>query len=426
MDTLGIGSTGNAVELLQLALKRSGHYLGEIDGYFGTETLNSLRRFQSEFALAPDGMAGEEAWAALRPFLLGYFMLTVRAGDTLYLIAKRYGTTPQAIAAANPGIEGEKLMIGERLVVPYGFQLVSTDMRYTPTLTDMILDGLDARYPFLKSEIYGSSVLAHPLRAVSFGSGKKRILINASHHANEWITTPLVLKFLESFLIAYINNGTIFGRSAKALFERVTLVLAPLVNPDGVALVNGEISRNSTVFGEVKNIAARYPAVRFPDGWKANIAGIDLNLNYPADWEEAKRIKFSQGWISPAPRDYVGEQPLCAPESRALYELTLAHDPALTISYHTQGGEIYWRFKDIQPPKSREIGEEMAAVSGYTLSDVPDESSNAGYRDWFILNYDRPGYTVEAGFGVNPLPLAQFDQMYSNNLGIIISAMERI
>ena len=41
-------------------------------------------------------------------------------------------------------------------------------------------------------------------------------------------------------------------------------------------------------------------------GWKANINGVDLNLQFPAGWENAKEIKYSQGFNKPAPRDFVG------------------------------------------------------------------------------------------------------------------------
>lgn len=30
------------------------------------------------------------------------------------------------------------------------------------------------------------------------------------------------------------------------------------------------------------------------------------------------------------------------------------------------------------------------------------------------------GYTIEAGFGENPLPISQFDEIYRDNLGILI------
>jgi g-D-glutamyl-meso-diaminopimelate peptidase len=64
----------------------------------------------------------------------------------------------------------------------------------------------------------------------------------------------------------------------------------------------------------------------------------------------------------------------------------------------------------------------MAQVSGYTLAEPAPESSFAGFKDWFIQNYRRPGYTVEVGQGVNPLPLSQFDSIYEKNLGILVTA----
>ena len=64
----------------------------------------------------------------------------------------------------------------------------------------------------------------------------------------------------------------------------------------------------------------------------------------------------------------------------------------------------------------------MAAASGYTLANVPYESSFAGYKDWFIQQFRRPGYTIEVGQGVNPLPLSQFDEIYRDNLPILVIA----
>jgi len=57
---------------------------------------------------------------------------------------------------------------------------------------------------------------------------------------------------------------------------------------------------------------------------------------------------------------------------------------------------------------------------GYTLSEVPYASSFAGYKDWFLQEYQRPGYTIEAGLGQNPLPISQFDEIYRDNLGILV------
>ena len=146
---------------------------------------------------------------------------------------------------------------------------------------------------------------------------------------------------------------------------------------------------------------------------------MDLNLQYPAGWERAREIKYAQGIVSPAPADYVGEAVLSAPESVAMYEDTKKFDPALVLAYHTQGEVIYWRFLDYMPLGSAEIVRVFSSASGYGAEETPYASGFAGYKDWFIQDYNRPGYTIEAGLGVNPLPIAQFDGIYRQNLGIL-------
>lgn len=82
--------------------------------------------------------------------------------------------------------------------------------------------------------------------------------------------------------------------------------------------------------------------------------------------------------------------PLTEPEAIAIYNFTLAHNFRLSISYHTQGEEIYWKFLNYTPPQSFEIANAFSEVSGYRVSDVPYNSSFAGYKDWFIQQYNRP------------------------------------
>ena len=148
--------------------------------------------------------------------------------------------------------------------------------------------------------------------------------------------------------------------------------------------------------------------------------GVDLNLQFPAGWEQARQIKYSQGFTSPAPRDFVGYGPLTEPEALAIYTFTLEHNFRLVITFHTQGEVIFWQFQDYTPPESLFIGQQFSNVSGYALEDTPFNSSFAGYKDWFIQDFRRPGYTIEAGFGENPLPISQFDEIYNDNIGIMV------
>ena len=147
---------------------------------------------------------------------------------------------------------------------------------------------------------------------------------------------------------------------------------------------------------------------------------MDLNLQFPAGWEQAKKIKYSQGISTPAPRNFVGLAPLSQPESLALYNYTKQHNFDLTIAYHTQGKEIYWQFQNYAPINAYNIGLQFAKISNYTLADVPYISGFAGYKDWFLQEYKKPAYTIEAGFGENPLPISQFNEIYKDNLGILL------
>ena len=199
--------------------------------------------------------------------------------------------------------------------------------------------------------------------------------------------------------------------------------MVPLVNPDGVDLVTGALSPLDSFYTQAMALAAHYPNIPFPDGWKSNISGVDLNLQYPAGWEVARRIKFSQGYTRPGPRDYVGSEPLITPENRAMVKWTREQDFALTVSYHTQGRTIYWQYQNQAPAEARTIGEALSRSSGYTLASTPFNSAHAGYKDWFIQTWRRPGYTIEAGQGVNPLPLSQFEEIYRANLPILVRGM---
>jgi g-D-glutamyl-meso-diaminopimelate peptidase len=418
MKILRLGSAGPSVQLLQLALTRAGFGPLALDGAFGRATQSALKRFQTAAGLTPDGAAGAATHTALRPYYTGYLVHIVRPGDTLWSIARARGAELTAVETANPGLAAPDLRPGDRVTVPLPFAVVPTDIDYASPLVDFCAEGLAARYPFIQKGVLGKSVMGKPLWYLRLGEGENRVFYNASHHANEWITTPVLLKFAEELAAAYAAGGTVYGQDVRRLLAASSIYIAPAVNPDGIDLVTGELD-SGPYYAAAERLAAGYPRTPFPSGWKANIAGTDLNLQYPAGWEQAKKNKYALGFTGPGPTDYVGPAPLSAPESRAMYDFTLSLAPALTLSYHTQGRVIYWKFLDFEPKNSRRIAETFAAVSGYAAEETPYASGFAGYKDWFIQQFDRPGYTIECGLGTNPLPVADFAKIYSDNLGIL-------
>jgi len=273
------------------------------------------------------------------------------------------------------------------------------------------------KFPLMGVSIIGTSRLGRPIYALTLGHGEKNVLINAAHHANEWITSLIALRFLEECAKADAANW----------MDKITLHVIPLVNPDGVDLVTGGLGRMRPVYKKAKSMAEKYRFEKHegqPEKtprqvqddilacWKANAIGVDLNSNYPAGWEDGKAHKFARGYTTPGPRDYVGDFPLSEPETTAMVAYTILNDFDITVSLHTQGEEIFWRYKNFDPPGAKNLAHRMAIASGYTLKDVPSTSAHGGYRDWFIETFNRPGMTIECGSGENPLPLSDFENMY--------------
>lgn len=369
MKTLKLGSRNSLTSLLQLTLKELGLYNGNIDGVFGINTQNSVRQFQQNNNITSDGIVGPNTWNLLL----------------------------------------------NHIKVP-------TTIAYTYDILMLNIKALSSKYSFLEIGEIGDSVMDKPIPYIKLGNGFKKLLYVAGTHANEWITCPLLMKFVEDCSMAFANNTKISNRFAKDIFSTATIYLVPMLNPDGIDLVTNNLNTISSEYLSAKEISNNYPNIRFPDGWKANIKGIDLNLQFPARWEEAREIKFSQGYTTPAPRDFVGNFPLQAPEALALYDFTINNNFNLMLTYHSQGEVIFWKFLDYIPPRAEEIGNAFANLSGYTLEITPYSSSFAGFKDWFIQTYNLPAYTFEVGLGINPLPISQFNKIYKDNIGVLTEA----
>ena len=298
--------------------------------------------------------------------------------------------------------------------------IVPTDVPMTSRLAEQLVQELTAQYPFLRSETLVSTRLGRPILALTIGTGPRRVLYSAAHHANEWLTATVLLKFAEDLAEAIQSGSRLGGVDAAQLAEQTTIHIVPMVDPDGVDLVTGAIAPGTEDYAQAQALAEKYPAIPFPDGWKANLSGVDLNLQYPAGWLMAREIKFSQGYTQPGPRDYVGRFPLSQPESLALYDYTERVDPAIVIAWHSQGEVIYWQYGGIEVSGAQELAQRFADASGYALEDTPYASSFAGYKDWFIQAYRRPGFTIEVGTGTNPLPPEQFEDIYQASLPILL------
>lgn len=200
-------------------------------------------------------------------------------------------------------------------------------------------------------------------------------------HAREWVTALLALEHIKRG----IDHGGIW--------------FIPLVNPDGALLSTNGIR-------SVKEHARREKLLRLNGEdfslWKANADCVDLNVNFPARWGKgAYNVRV------PAPQGYIGTEPLCAPESRALAEFTKSMGVSYTVSFHTKGEEIYWRFGQEGKRAERDFAyaKALSESTGYPLAEAPD--STGGYKDWCVESLHIPAFTVEAGSDLRKHPLGE-------------------
>ena len=424
MRVLREGMSGNDAAELQSVLRKLGYYGEAPDGIFGAETARALREFQKWRGISADGIAGAETQRALQPFQLGFDSYTVRSGDTFDGIGKKYGTDPRLIAAANPALRPERLMPGTRITVPYSFDAVPTDVAFTYEVLSRSIRGLHARYPSLAVGSIGASVLGKPVYALRFGEGPNRSMYNAAHHALEWITSPVLMKFTEDCLRAHALGETLEGCDLQKLWQFASVWVVPMVNPDGVDLVLNGLQRSNPYYERL--IRWNSGSSDFSQVWQANIRGVDLNHNYNAAWEESRQAEKELGITGPGPTRYSGPYPVSEPETRAMVSFTKSRSPRLVMAYHTQGKLIYWNFRDLAGAEAKAVGESLSRISGYALEEATGVASYAGYKDWFIQDFRRPGYTVEAGTGKNPLPISQFPRIYAENLGMLLFAATAI
>jgi len=245
------------------------------------------------------------------------------------------------------------------------------------------------------------------------------VLVFGAIHAREYITSELVLRICESFCPG--NREGVF--------------FVPMLNIDGVMLSTQYSMRNAQCAMEdfnfniyktaqggggiaMRNMQNRIKnLIRINNGsvdfslWKANIHAVDLNVNFDADFGKGKsNVRY------PAPENYIGPYPFSEPESRAIGDFTCKIQPKAVVAYHTKGEEIYYGYRGIRQYPEEAI--KFADILGYPLID--SAGSAGGYKDWYTMNFDGLGLTVEIGNDTLTHPITGLtDKCISDNIKVV-------
>ena len=294
---------------------------------------------------------------------------------------------------------------------------------YTYQEMQVDLNSLKATYPKMQMDVLGNTIDGRQLYHVVVGnpSAPHKILVHGGIHAREYISSQVVMREIVALLEMQQNNWLYHGQSVATLLQNTCIHFVPMVNPDGITLVQGGIDALNTQAAKtmVMSMAAQDQVTdlaTYLRKWKNNINGVNLNRNFDAFWQEA-----TPKVDHPSNMFYKGTGPESEAESKALANLCRQLMPDYTISYHTQGRVIYWYFGETGNYKAK--GQYLANVvhqnTGYTISDTWSQTDAAGFKDWAVQKLDIPSVTIELGRGTSPVDESQISQMWTENDGIL-------
>lgn len=263
---------------------------------------------------------------------------------------------------------------------------------------DMLLQDIDNLENVTIQNI-GISCGGRPIPCIHIGSKKGRqIIICSAIHAREHITCPLAIMLIKEYQsrINELEGGGIY--------------FIPMANPDGVCLCTQGLGSVKSVWDRKNLLKLNHCSDDF-SLWKANLNGVDLNVNFDAG--------FGTGICNvnyPGAENYIGDRPFSEPETQALFSFTKKVCPSAVISYHCKGEVIYWKYyQQNNLLRDRILAEVLENATGYAL--VDEMGSAGGYKDWCIKELNIPSFTIEVGNDIygHPFPYSQFDDIYNKN-----------
>lgn len=288
-----------------------------------------------------------------------------------------------------------------------------------PKELERIVTLFSERYPFLAVSSLGKSILGNTIPNITLGNGNKHLLYVGAHHGMEWITSVLLLRFVNEVCEFYQSQKTVYRRSIPLLWEEYCIHVIPMLNPDGVDYqINGVSSENPL---KSRVIGMNGGSEDFSQ-WQANARGVDLNHNYDAGFDIYKNMEAENEIPCGAPTRYSGQEPESEPEVRALCNyIRFLGEIKLVLSLHTQGEEIYYRSGGKSLPNAYRSALKVSGLCGYRLADAEGLASHGGLTDWCIRRQEIPALTVECGRGSNPLPLSGYFRIYAQLREVLFS-----
>lgn len=280
----------------------------------------------------------------------------------------------------------------------------ASDKKYSYTDMKRDLKKLKKAYgSILKVNVAGKSLDKRNLYYVTLGNAKakKTVYVETSVHAREYMNTKFMMKVIENYCRGY-DTKKYQGKNYSTIFNKIKLVIMPMVNPDGVTI---------SQYGpkKIRDTKLRQNLYKMKNGvvfreWKANARGVDINRNYAEGFSR-------EGAKAPGYKNYAGKKSVSEPETKAQISVVEKVKPNVVICYHQAGEVMYHR-------KRTKLSNMLYSMTKYTHI-ISDEKQYGTFSDYLddrkILNC-----TLETGPVPAPVKNSRYKKIYKINKYVLV------
>lgn len=281
----------------------------------------------------------------------------------------------------------------------------ASDKKYSYTDMKRDLKKLKKAYgSILKVNVAGKSLDKRNLYYVTLGNAKakKTVYVETSVHAREYMNTKFMMKVIENYCRGY-DTKKYQGKNYSTIFNKIKLVIMPMVNPDGVTI---------SQYGpkKIRDTKLRQNLYKMKNGvvfreWKANARGVDINRNYAEGFSR-------EGAKAPGYKNYAGKKSVSEPETKAQISVVEKVKPNVVICYHQAGEVMYHR-------KRTKLSNMLYSMTKYTHI-ISDEKQYGTFSDYLddrkILNC-----TLETGPVPAPVKNSRYKKIYKINKYVLVA-----
>ena len=215
-----------------------------------------------------------------------------------------------------------------------------------------IKEALQHDYPdFLSKDIeFGRSHLDAPINGFFIGRNandlqatrkKNLIFVDSSHHAREATSFMMVMALLVKELIRLQH-----GKSEADVYDHVSLLVLPVVNVDGVMMINKDFSAFNDRRKNLRKVGCKDKDHEITDG-------VDLNRNYDIEFESVPEYTLKK-----CGDEFRGEKPFSEPETRAVLNATEAFPNIVTaLNLHAWGNLWIHPYNFLVPEQTKSMND---------------------------------------------------------------------